>query len=71
MDICDIRAQINDRLTTLDFAQRLWQLFRALVSGTIDGFKKAFGKTAEIIMEAIDGRVEEFFLRRSSWMCLR
>ena len=68
--VCDIRAQIKDQLTTLDFAQRLWQLFRALVSGTID-YKKALGRTAEIIMEAIDGRIEEFFLRRSSWMCLR
>ena len=59
--VCDIRAQIKDQLTTLDFAQRLWQLFRALVSGTIDSYKKALGRTAEIIMEAIDGRIEEFF----------
>ena len=37
--VCDIRAQMKDQLTTLDFAQRLWQLFRALISGTIDTFR--------------------------------
>jgi len=59
--VCDIRGQMKDQLTTLDFAQRLWQLFRALISGTIEGFKKKLGKSAETLMTAIDDRVEAFF----------
>ena len=59
--VCDIRAQMKDQLTTLDFAQRLWQLFRSLISGTIDAFRKRLGETAEMIMAAIDDRIEEFF----------
>ncbi|HEB63436.1 MAG TPA: hypothetical protein ENJ07_03040 [Gammaproteobacteria bacterium] len=61
--VCDIRAQMKDQLTTLDFAQRLWQLFRALISGTIDAFRKRLGETAEMIMAAIDDRIEEFFVQ--------
>ena len=36
-------------------------MFRALISGTIESFKKNLGKMAGIIMEAIDSRIEEFF----------
>ena len=61
--VCDIRASVKDQLTTLDFAQRLWQLFRALISGTIEGFKEELGKTAGIIMTAIDERIDEFFVQ--------
>lgn len=61
--VCDIRSQMKDQLTTLDFAQRLWQLFRALISGTIEGFKKKLGKTAEVVMTAIDDRIEAFFVQ--------
>ena len=61
--VCDIRTQMKDQLTTLDFAQRLWQLFRALISGTIERFRKDLGKMAGMIMESIDSRIEEFFVR--------
>jgi len=61
--VCDIRGQMKDQLTTLDFAQRLWQLFRALISGTIEGFKKKLGKTVDIVMTAIDDRIEAFFIQ--------
>jgi len=61
--VCDIRAQMKDQLTALDFAQRLWQLFRALISGTIDTFRKRLGETAGMIMTAIDDRIEAFFVQ--------
>ncbi len=59
--VCDIRRQLKDQLNTLDFAQRLWHLFRALISGTIDGFKKKLGKTTDVIMAAVDERIDSFF----------
>ena len=61
--VCDIRSRIKDQMTTLDFAQRLWQVFRALISGALDGIKNKFGKTTDIIMLAIDKRVEDFFVQ--------
>jgi len=59
--VCDIRAQIQDQITTLDFAKRLWQLFKAIISGTLEKLKKQFGKSTEEIMNAIDDRVNDFF----------
>ena len=61
--VCDVRSQMKDQLTTLDFAQRLWQLFRALISGTLDRLKNTLGNTAGIIMTAIDERIDEFFVK--------
>jgi len=61
MRICDIRSQVTDQMTTLDFAKRLWQLFRALISGTLDSLKQQFGRTTDKIMDAIDDRINEFF----------
>jgi len=61
--ICDVRSQMKEQLTTLDFAQRLWQLFRALISGTIDGFKEKLGEMVEIVMQEIDVRIDEFFVQ--------
>ncbi len=56
--ICDIRSQMKEQLTTLDFAHRLCHIFRALINGTIDGFKKKLGKTAGTILAEIDERLQ-------------
>lgn len=61
--ICDIRSQIKDQLTTLDFAQRLWELFRVLINGALSGIEKQLGNKKEIIMTAIDERIEAFFVQ--------
>ncbi len=61
--ICDIRSQMKEQLTTLDFAQRLWQLFRALINGAIDGLKEKLGKVTETVMEVIDARIDAFFVQ--------
>jgi len=61
--ICDVRAHIKDQLTTLDFAHRLWQLFRMLIKDAIDGIKTKLGKKTEMIMLAIDSRVKVFFVQ--------
>jgi len=61
--VFDIRSQVQDQLTTLDFAKRLWQLFRALISGTLDQFTDKIGETTDEIMKAIDHRVSDFFIQ--------
>ncbi len=37
--VCDIRSQVQDQITTLDFAKKLWSLFRAIISGTLNELK--------------------------------
>jgi len=59
--ISDIRSQVNDQVTTLDFAKRLWQLFRALISGALDNLNQGIKKSSKAIMDVIDDRVSQFF----------
>ncbi len=41
----------------------MWQLFRALINGVMDGLKEKLGKMVETVMEAIDARIDEFFVQ--------
>ena len=61
--IGEIRSQIQDQLDSLSFAARLWQLFRAIISGTLNELQKTPGCSAGTVMRAIDKRVHAFFIR--------
>jgi hypothetical protein len=58
-----IRSQMQDQLDSLSFAGRLWQIFRAIISGTLDDLQATLGCSVDTVMLAIDERVHEFFIR--------
>jgi len=58
----DIRSQIKDQLDSLSFAGKLWQIFRAIVSGTLSDLQQLLGCSVNTIMSAIDERIQEFFV---------
>ena len=59
--VADMRKQITTNITHIDFAARLWQFFRALVSGALDDMKELLGDVAKLVMDAIELRVQRFF----------
>jgi len=59
----DIRSQIQEQLDSLSFAGRLWQIFRAIISGTLSELQATLGCSVDTVMLAIDKRVSEFFIR--------
>jgi SRSO17 transposase len=61
--IGEIRSQIQEQLDSLSFAGRLWQIFRAIISGTLSELRKNLGCSVKTIMLAIDERIHEFFVR--------
>jgi SRSO17 transposase len=61
--IGDIRSHIQDQMDSLSFAKRLWQIFRAIISGTISELHATLGCSVDTVMLAIDQRVHEFFIR--------
>ena len=61
--IGDIRSQIQDQLDSLSFAGQLWQIFRAIISGTLNQLQATLGCSVDTVMLAIDNRVHEFFVR--------
>lgn len=59
----DARASIQEQLDTLSFAGRLWHIFRAIISGSLQVLQKTLGCTVEAIMQIIDQRVHDFFIQ--------
>jgi len=57
----EIRDRESGRLQTLTYAALLWQLFRALIEGALDGLVRDLGRrVVRKVLAAIDQTVEEF-----------
>jgi len=57
----EIRDRESGRLQTLTYAALLWQLFRALIEGALEGLVRDLGrKTIKKVLAAIDQSVESF-----------
>ncbi len=61
--IGDILSQLQDQLDSLSFAGRLWQMFRVIISGTLNELRRALGCSVDTVMLAIDNRVDKFFIQ--------
>ena len=62
--LSDSRNDMINSLCTLDFASRLWVIFRALISGALDELSKLYGvSVAQEIMNQIDKTVQEFSMQ--------
>jgi hypothetical protein len=59
----DIRSQIQGQLDSINFAGRLWQIFRAIISGTLTELRATLGCSVDTVMLAVDKRIHEFFVR--------
>ena len=58
----ELRENIQDQMNSICFATQLWHIFRAIVSGTLKSLSKQLGCSVNTIMNAIDVRVEQFFV---------
>jgi len=57
----ELRDRESGRLQTLTYAALLWQLFRALIEGALDGLVREVGrKVVKKVLAAIDQTVEGF-----------
>ena len=61
--IADVRSNIQEQLDTLSFAAKLWQIFRAIISGALGDLRNVLGCPVDTVMQTIDERVNEFFVR--------
>jgi hypothetical protein len=60
----EIRDRESGRLQTLTYAALLWQLFRALIEGALEGLVKELGRAViKRVLSAIDQTVEGFLSR--------
>jgi SRSO17 transposase len=61
--IAAIRRKLSTNLTQLDFAARLWQFFRALITGALDELKDLLGDAVPSVLAAIESHVQRFFVQ--------
>ncbi len=61
--IGDIRSQIRDQLDSLSFAGRLWQIFRAIISGTLNELHAMLGCSVDTVCLLLINTSRSFFVR--------
>lgn len=68
--LSDSRKEMIKSLCTLDFASRLWGVFRALITGTLNELKTHYGESITDISAHIDRTVAMFFEQVMQMDCL-
>ncbi len=61
--IAQVRQGLCSNSTDISFAGKLWQVFRAMITGALDGLKAALGDAVALVMEAIDAHIQCWFLQ--------
>ena len=61
--IADVRQQLTANATSIDYAARLWQVFRSVIAGAMEEMKILVGDTDSQIMATIERHVQSFFVQ--------
>jgi hypothetical protein len=61
--IAGVRQALCSNSTDISFAGKLWQVFRAVITGALDDLKAVMGDTVAIVMDVIDAHIECWFLQ--------
>jgi hypothetical protein len=61
--IADMRQQITANVTSIDYASRLWQVFRAVITCALDEMTMLIEDMAFEVMGAIERHVQSFFVQ--------
>jgi hypothetical protein len=61
--IAGVRQAMCNNSNDISFADKLWQIFRGLISGPLEDFKAVMGDAVAIGMDAIDAHIECWFMQ--------
>lgn len=56
-----MRHKLCSNSTDIGFASKLWQVFRAVISGALDELRAVLGDAATLVMETIDAHIQCLF----------
>ncbi len=62
-NVAGVRHALCSNSTDINFASKLWQVFRIVISGAVDELKAVLGDAAALVMDAIDAHIECWFLQ--------
>ena len=57
------RSDIQEQLDTLSFGSKIWLMFRAVISGTLESLGDELGCAAQTAMKRIDLGINDFFIQ--------
>jgi hypothetical protein len=63
LNVALMRKKLCNNSADISYASKLWQVFRALITGALDSLKAVMGDPVAIVMEAIDAHIECWFLQ--------
>lgn len=63
VSVAETRQAICSNSTDISFAGKLWQVFRAVITGALEGLKAVMGDAVDILMATIDAHIECWFLQ--------
>jgi SRSO17 transposase len=62
-NITQIRQSLCRNSANISYAAKLWQVFRAIITGALDGLKTIVGDAVALVMETIEAHIECFFVQ--------
>jgi SRSO17 transposase len=62
-NITQIRQSLCSNSANISFAAKLWQVFRAIITGALDELKTIVGDAASLVLETIETHIQCFFVQ--------
>jgi len=59
----EARRLLSHNLIDINYAARLWQVFRAVISGALNELEELLGDTVSLVMQAIEKHINYFFVQ--------
>ncbi len=56
-----MRQKLCSNITDISFAGKLWQIFRAAITGALDELRVVLGDAASLVMKTIDAHIQCLF----------
>ena len=59
----EARSSLSSNLMDINFAARLWQVFKAIISGALNELKELLGDVLNLVLETIEQHINCFFVQ--------
>ena len=60
-NITQIRHSLGSNSADISYAGKLWQVFRAIITGALDELQGILGDTVTLVLETIEAHIQCFF----------
>ena len=61
--IAPMRQELCSNSNDISFAAKLWQVFRAIITGALEELKSVLGEAVGVVMETIDAHIQCLFVQ--------